>query len=98
MVALPPCALRTMSIRWKQPIKPPLSGSQNSGMPKKKPILIILSASKAFLFFLVLIVLTQCKGTGLPKGDPDNGGLFLPGNSAAAVVADSIGGASNVAV
>ncbi|CAG5018703.1 hypothetical protein DYBT9275_06054 [Dyadobacter sp. CECT 9275] len=34
----------------------------------------------------------------LPKGDPDNGGLFLPGNFEAVVVADSIGSARHLAV
>ena len=67
-------------------------------MPKRNPILIILSTLKAFLFFLVLIILTQCKGTGLPNGDPDNGDLFLPGNFEAVVVADSIGAARHLAV
>ena len=34
----------------------------------------------------------------LPKGDPGNGGLFLPGNFEAIVVADSIGPARHLAV
>ena len=34
----------------------------------------------------------------LPKGDPGNGGLFLPGDFEAVVVADSIGPARHIAV
>jgi glucose/arabinose dehydrogenase/cytochrome c553 len=34
----------------------------------------------------------------LPKGDPDNGGLFLPGNFEAVVVADSLGRARHLTV
>ena len=50
-----------------------------------------------FLFFLLIITLTQCK-RGLPKGDPDNGGLMLPGGFEAVVVADSVGAARHIAV
>lgn len=39
----------------------------------------------------------QCR-TGLPPGDPDNGGLMLPGNFEAVVVVDSLGGARHIAV
>jgi len=35
---------------------------------------------------------------GLPAGDPDNGGLILPGNFEAVVVADSLGRARHIAV
>ena len=44
-------------------------------------------------FFLLLTILfLQCKAKKeMPAGDPDNGGLFLPGNFEALVVADSIG-------
>lgn len=35
---------------------------------------------------------------GLPPGDPDNGGLFLPNHFEAVVVADSIGSARHMAV
>src|SRR5436190_14908371 len=51
--------------------------------------------------FLVLTVITfiQCRTKNeLPKGDPGNGGLFLPGNFEAVVVADSIGPARHLAV
>src|SRR6266496_5748227 len=68
-------------------------------MLKKNPGLIIQSSFKALLFFLIAIVFTQCKGKrGLPNGDADNGGLFLPGNFEAVVVVDSIGGARHLAV
>src|SRR5205085_12070339 len=48
---------------------------------------------------LVVITFTQCKTkSNLPKGDPGNGALFLPGNFEAVVVADSIGPARHLAV
>src|SRR5438046_5378066 len=51
------------------------------------------------IFFLSLINFIQCKsGTELPKGDPSNGGLFLPVNFEAVVVVDSIGPARHLAV
>ncbi|HZI52328.1 MAG TPA: PQQ-dependent sugar dehydrogenase, partial [Chitinophagaceae bacterium] len=51
-----------------------------------------------FLFLIVLIFL-QCNIKGeLPPGDPGNGGLFLPGDFEAVVVADSIGPARHIAV
>ena len=37
---------------------------------------------------------TMCRQTGLPPGDPDNGGLFLPEGFDAIVVADSVPGAA----
>jgi glucose/arabinose dehydrogenase/mono/diheme cytochrome c family protein len=50
-------------------------------------------------FFLVVISFTTCSTRGeLPKGDPGNAGLFLPGNFEAVVVADSIGSARHLAV
>src|SRR6266581_3707901 len=55
--------------------------------------------SQRFFFFFSLISFIQCNTrTGLPKGDPGNGGLFLPGNFEAVVVADSIGPARHLAV
>ena len=36
--------------------------------------------------------------SGLPDGDPGNGGLTLPGGFEAVVVVDSIGGARHIAV
>ena len=48
------------------------------------------------LFFLT-ILFTQCR-SGMPSGDPDNGGLMLPQNFEAVVVADSLGGARHIAV
>lgn len=42
---------------------------------------------------------SQCsERSGLPPGDPDNGGLLLPGGFEAVVVADSIGRARHLAV
>jgi len=53
---------------------------------------------RPFLFLLVLFFL-QCKTKKeLPPGDPGNGGLFLPGNFEALVVADSTGPARHIAV
>lgn len=51
--------------------------------------------------FLILltILFIQCKSkTGLPHGDPGNGGLVLPGHFEALIVADSIGPARHLAV
>ena len=60
----------------------------------------VFSMTKLFtslsLFFLI-IFFSQCKN-GLPPGDPDNGGLMLPGNFEAVVVVDSLGGARHLAV
>ena len=51
-----------------------------------------------FLFFIVLFFL-QCKAKKeLPPGDAGNGGLFLPGDFDALVVADSTGPARHIAV
>lgn len=48
---------------------------------------------------LLTILLIQCKSKNeLPPGDPGNGGLFLPGNFEAVVVADSVGPARHLAV
>lgn len=51
--------------------------------------------------FLIIIVVSSIKcntGNELPKGDAGNGGLFLPGNFEAVVVADSIGPARHIAL
>ncbi len=52
--------------------------------------------------FCMCIALTCCQSpkhpASLPPGDPDNGGLFLPGNFEAVVVADSIGRARHLTV
>ncbi|MBZ5859318.1 c-type cytochrome [Flavihumibacter profundi] len=51
------------------------------------------------LLLAVVILFSQCTGRkGLPPGDPNNGGLFLPGNFEAVIVADSIGSARHLAV
>ncbi|MBZ5859322.1 PQQ-dependent sugar dehydrogenase [Flavihumibacter profundi] len=53
----------------------------------------------SFALFLLSMAFTQCKQeSGLPKGDPDNGGLSLPGHFEAVVVVDSIGPARHIAV
>lgn len=51
-----------------------------------------------FLLLLTILFL-QCKSkTELPAGDPGNGGLYLPGDFEALVVADSTGPARHIAV
>ena len=49
------------------------------------------------VLFVLLITFTQCR-QGLPPGDKDNGGLFLPNKFEAVVVADSVGAARHLAV
>src|SRR4030095_4265068 len=54
---------------------------------------------RRIFFFLSIISIIQCSTKPrLPKGDLDNGGLFLPGNFEAVVVTDSIGPARHLAV
>jgi len=50
--------------------------------------------------FSIIITFSQCNGTDeLPPGDPDNGGLFLPGDFEAVIVVDSLKGrARHIAV
>lgn len=51
------------------------------------------------LFLIVSIFIARCNGKEhLPKGDPDNGGLFIPDGFEAVVVADSVGPARHLAV
>ena len=51
------------------------------------------------LAFLITISFIKSNTPGgLPKGDSDNGGLFLPGGFEAVVVADSVGKARHLAV
>ncbi|TMI84159.1 MAG: c-type cytochrome [Bacteroidetes bacterium] len=53
----------------------------------------------AFFLLLSVIIFSQCnRRAELPKGDPGNGGLFLPRNFEAVVVADSIGPARHIVV
>src|SRR5215813_3245659 len=68
-------------------------------MLRKSSGLISELPFNAFLFFLIVIAFAQCRGTsGLPHGDADNGGLFLPGDFEAVVVVDSVGTARHLAV
>ncbi len=54
---------------------------------------------KILCLILTLLSITQCnRPIPLPKGDSDNGGLFLPQNFEALVVIDSIGRARHIAV
>ena len=54
---------------------------------------------KGFVFLSIIISLVHCKPSpDLPPGDPDNGGLFVPGNFEVVVVADSVGRARHIAV
>jgi len=53
------------------------------------------------LLCCIAVIVFQCKNKpriGLPSGDPDNGGLILPGDFEAVVVADSLGRARHIAV
>ena len=50
------------------------------------------------LLWLAASIAACKKSITLPKGDPDNGGLFLPGDFEALVVADSTGQARHLAV
>ena len=55
--------------------------------------------AKLLLVLLISISIAACrKSNTLPKGDPDNGGLFLPGNFEALVVADTTGQARHLAI
>lgn len=49
-------------------------------------------------FILIPLLSINCRNTGLPPGDRDNGGLLLPGNFEAVVVIDSAGPARHLAV
>jgi glucose/arabinose dehydrogenase len=72
---------------------------ENCSMLKQSSPLISELPLTVIFFFLIVTVFIQCKGkSGLPHGDPDNGGLFLPGNFEAVVVVDSLGGARHLAV
>ena len=61
-------------------------------------IMIIQSSFKGLFFILIISFFVQCRNKGLPAGDTDNGGLMLPGNFEAVVVADSVGPARHLAV
>ena len=63
----------------------------------KRPV-IRMQFVVACLAFCISLIFIRCKPSGLPNGDPDNGGLFLPGDFEAVVVADSLGGARHLAV
>ncbi|MEO8584096.1 MAG: PQQ-dependent sugar dehydrogenase, partial [Flavitalea sp.] len=57
------------------------------------------SVKKIFFAVIMIAGLAACKQkAGLPPGDKDNGGLFLPDNFQALVVVDSIGEARHLAV
>jgi len=54
---------------------------------------------QTIFYFFILVLFTQCNSkSSLPKGDPNNGGLFLPDGFEAVVVVDSIGSARHLAV
>ncbi len=62
------------------------------------PVMMIQFSLKGLLFLSFVFLFTQCRNTGLPRGDRDNGGLELPGNFEAVVVVDSLGPARHLAV
>src|SRR5690242_21661928 len=50
-------------------------------------------------YFFILIAFIRCNSKpSLPKGDPNNGGLFLPDGFEAVVVVDSLGPARHLAL
>lgn len=56
---------------------------------------------RPLLLSFTLVIFLQCKNkerTVLPPGDKNNGGLILPGNFEAVVVADSIGNSRHITV
>jgi glucose/arabinose dehydrogenase/cytochrome c553 len=53
---------------------------------------------RLFLFCLLVASCTQQKSLPLPSADPDNGGLILPGNFEAVVVAEGVGRARHLTV
>ena len=53
---------------------------------------------RIFLLLLTASAIKCNNASELPKGDPGNGGLFLPGNFEAVVVADSTGPARHIAI
>jgi glucose/arabinose dehydrogenase len=58
-----------------------------------QPILLVLAAMSA-----ATLLFDSCRPSGLPPGDPDNGGLRLPGGFEAVVVVDSVGRGRHLAV
>jgi glucose/arabinose dehydrogenase/mono/diheme cytochrome c family protein len=50
------------------------------------------------ILVLIIVIFTHCKHAGMPDGDAGNGGLQLPGNFVAVVVADSVGAARHLTV
>ncbi len=64
-------------------------------MPSRgiQPILLVLAAMSA-----ATLLFDSCRPSGLPPGDPDNGGLRLPGGFEAVVVVDSVGRGRHLAV
>ena len=53
----------------------------------------------AFIVFITALGFSLYQGgSKLPPGDPNNGGLFLPGNFEALVVSEGIGPARHIAV
>jgi len=57
-----------------------------------------MKQSCVYLSLIFLIGFFSACRSGLPDGDPGNGGLTLPGGFEAVVVVDSIGGARHIAV
>lgn len=53
-----------------------------------------LGGLRLLLSLLLIIGLTQCRRHKVLRGDPDNGGLILPGGFEAVVVVDSLKGAA----
>ena len=54
--------------------------------------------AKSICYAFIILTFTQCNNKRLPPEDADNGGLYLPGDFQAVVVADSLGAARHIAV
>ena len=66
---------------------------------KTKSRTLIYCWAQMFLIPLLILGLIRCSSEpDLPASDPDNGGLFLPGNFEALVVVDSIGPTRHIVV
>jgi glucose/arabinose dehydrogenase len=62
------------------------------------PLAIIPTYLKSILVFIITIVFIQCRNRALSTDASPNGGLILPGDFHATVVADSVGPARHLAV
>jgi glucose/arabinose dehydrogenase len=64
----------------------------------RKPIMLRFSVAAILIFFVILSFTLDQMKNALPQGDPDNGGLFLPGDFQALVVSEGVGPARHLTV